>query len=180
MKKEFSFEKAKEVIEYALQNFYTHDNFLVQYPKIKDAVSENCMLFRIGWYMQEFVGKNPGFANLNIDCQYNRNFQHPKSMFKQTLSNIKTKVKDPIPDLLFHQRGNNESNFFLVELKKGKPKKKELDNDVEKLCYFTDASHEYKYEYGFSIWLYKKNKAQIKVFENGKEMGSMCYWWSLK
>lgn len=156
IKKLFTIEKAKEIIDYALTEFYLHDNALVQYPKIKEAVSENCMLFRIGWYMHEYVQKDCNFDLLSIDCQYNRNFEHPKSMHRQTFSEISKKIKDPIPDLLLHQRGSNDNNLFLIELKKGKPNKDELLNDNEKLCYFTDQSLEYKYSYGFSIWLYKK------------------------
>lgn len=96
VKESFTLEKAKEIIDYALTEFYLHDKALVQYPSIKEAVSENCMLFRIGWYMHEYVKRDGNFALLSVDCQYNRNFEHPKSMYKQTLSEINKKVKDPI------------------------------------------------------------------------------------
>ena len=180
MEKEFTLKEAKEIIDYALTKFYVHDQALVQYPDIKNAVSENCMLFRIGWYMHEYVRNNKQFDLLNIDCQYNRDFGHPKSMFKTTLSGIETKVKDPIPDLLFHQRGSNDNNLFLLELKKGKPGAEDLANDVEKLCYFTSKLREYKYAYGFSIWLYKKSWAKIKVYIDGKERSHLSYEWQLK
>lgn len=180
MKKEFSLDEAKEIINYALTQFYSQDQALVQYPDIKKAVSENCMLFRIGWYMHEHIRNYSRFDSLNIDCQYNRNFGHPKSMFKPTLSGIEAKVKDPIPDLLFHQRGSNDNNLFLVELKKGKPSEQELANDVEKLCYFTNKAYEYKYAYGFSIWLYKKSWAKIKVYVDGKERSHLSYEWKAK
>ena len=68
--------------------------------------------------MHEYVKNKKGFESLSIDCQYNRNFEHPKSMFASTLSGIETKIKDPIPDLLLHQRGCNNNNIFLIELKK--------------------------------------------------------------
>jgi hypothetical protein len=45
MEKEFTLKEAKEIIDYALTKFYVHDQALVQYPDIKNAVSENCMLF---------------------------------------------------------------------------------------------------------------------------------------
>lgn len=179
MKKEFSLDEAKKIIDYALTQFFSQDQVLIKYPDIKKAVSENCMLFRIGWYMHEYIRKDSRFNLLNIDCQYNRNFGHPKSMFKPTLSGIEAQIKDPIPDLLFHERGSNDNNLFLVELKKGKPKGHELANDVEKLCYFTNEAYEYKYEYGFSIWLYKKSWAKIKVFEDGKERSHLSYEWKL-
>ena len=177
VKESFTLEKAKEIIDYALTEFYLHDKALVQYPSIKEAVSENCMLFRIGWYIHEYVKRDGNFALLSVDCQYNRNFEHPKSMYKQTLSGINKKVKDPIPDLLFHQRGSNDNNLFLVELKKGKPGKAELLNDDEKLRYFTAESFEYKYAYGFAIWLYKKAWAKVKVYVDGKERCHLNYEW---
>lgn len=180
MKETFTLENAKEIIDYALSNFYSHDKALVQYSNIKAAVSENCMLFRIGWYMHEYVQTNCDLAELSVDCQYNRNFKHPKSMYKPTLSGIYKKVKDPVPDLLFHQRGSNDNNFFLVELKKGKPDKAELLNDDEKLRYFTDQLSEYKYSYVFSIWLYKKAWVQVKVYTDGKERSHLNYVWRAK
>ena len=180
MKKEITLIEAQEIINNALTRFYSQDQALIDsYSSIKNAVSENCMLFRIGWYMHEYVKNKKGFESLSIDCQYNRNFEHPKSMFASTLSGIETKIKDPIPDLLLHQRGSNNNNIFLIELKKGKPKKNELDNDVEKLCYFTDDSHEYKYKFGFSIWLYKKAHAKIKVYIDGKERSHLNYVWRI-
>ena len=181
MKKEFTFDEAKEIINYALTQFYLNDQALVRpYDDIKKAVSENCMLFRIGWYMHEYVRSKEKFASINVDCQYNRNFKHSKSMFKSTLSGIQTKIKDPIPDLLLHQRGSNDNNLFLIELKKGKPNKPELTNDIEKLCYFTDKSHEYKYAYGFSVCLYKRAWAKINVYIDGKERSHLSYEWKMK
>lgn len=173
----FTLDNAKEIIEYALEQLYKNDSALVQYPSIKEAVSENCLLFRIGLYMHDFIRQNSLFSNISVDCQYNRNFQHPKSMFKPTLEGIEKAVKNPIPDLLLHQRGSNENNLFLIELKKGKPLQKEIENDAEKLCYFTNETHEYKYAYGFSIWLYKRSWARIKVYQNGKERSHLDYVW---
>ena len=122
----FTLDNAKEIIEYALEQLYKNDSALVQYPSIKEAVSENCLLFRIGLYMHDFIRQNSLFSNISVDCQYNRNFQHPKSMFKPTLEGIEKAVKNPIPDLLLHQRGSNENNLFLIELKKGNPCRKKL------------------------------------------------------
>ena len=40
VKESFTLEKAKEIFDYALTEFYLHDKALVQYPSIKEAVSE--------------------------------------------------------------------------------------------------------------------------------------------
>ena len=68
------------------------------------SVSERCIVFRIGWYMQSFMADNEKLQNYNLDSEYNRCFDHPKSMYKQTLSGIKEKIGDAVPDLIIHKR----------------------------------------------------------------------------
>ena len=180
MKKEFTLEKAKELINYALCEFYTKDKLLVDYKTIKDSVAENCMVFRIGWYLLDKIKSDPSYSEISLDCQYNRNFEHTKGLFRITEEGIRDKIKDAIPDLLLHKRRDISENLMVLEFKKGKPTKEQMAIDIEKLCYYTSTENEYKYSFGFAIWLYKNNKATIKVFENGKEMGAHCYQWSLK
>ena len=179
MKEEFTLDKAKELIDYALSEFYRRDKLLVDYESIVKSVSENCMVFRIGWYLIEKIQGDPLFSGISLDCQYNRNFEHTKGLFKTTEEGIRTKIKDTIPDLLLHKRRDNSENLMVLEFKKGAPSKKEEAIDIEKLCYYTSLENEYKYSFGFAIWLYKRDKATIKVFVKGKEMGSLCYKWSL-
>lgn len=179
MKKDFTLDKAKELIDYSLSEFYKNDSALLDYKSIKDTVAENCMVFRIGWYMLSKINDDQFYYDVSLDCQYNRNFEHPKGLFKQTEEGIRVKTKNAIPDLLLHKRGSNSDNLMVLEFKKGKPSKDQMDIDAEKLCYYTSSENEYKYLLGFAIWLYKKNKAAVKVFENGKEMGSLCYKWTL-
>lgn len=44
------------------------------------------------------------------------------------------------------------------------PNKEQMAIDIEKLCYYTSHDNEYKYSFGFAIWLYKRNWATIKIF----------------
>lgn len=180
MKNNFNLEEAKVLIDYALSEFYKKDKQLLDYKSVKDAVSENCMVFRIGWYMLNKIQNDPRYDEISLDCQYNRNFEHPKGMYKTIEEGIKEKIKNAIPDLILHKRHFNSENLMVIEFKKDKPNEAKIAaNDIEKLCYFTSLENEYKYSYGFYIWLYKKDKAAVKVFKNGKEMGSLCYEWSL-
>lgn len=179
MKTEFTLEEAKDLINYALSEFYEKDKLLVDYKSIKASVAENCMVFRIGWYLLNKVQNDPRYAEISLDCQYNRNFEHTKGLFRETENGIRKKLKDALPDLLLHKRRDNAENLMVLEFKKGKPNKEQMDIDIEKLCYYTSQDYEYKYSFGFSIWLYKRNWATIKIFQNGKEMGALCYKWSL-
>lgn len=179
MKTEFTLEEAKDLIDYALSEFYKKDTLLVDYKSIKASVAENCMVFRIGWYLLNKIQNDPRYAEISLDCQYNRNFKHTKGLFKETEDGIREKLKDAIPDLLLHKRRDNAENLMVLEFKKGKPTKEQMAIDIEKLCYYTNQDNEYKYSFGFAIWLYKKNRAIIKVFQKGKEMGDLCYKWSL-
>ena len=180
MKSKFTLDEAKGLIDFALNEFYQKDKLLVDYKSIKESVAENCMVFRIGWYLLNKIQNDPRYAEVSLDCQYNRNFEHTKGLFKETEDGIREKLKDAIPDLLLHKRRDNAENLMVVEFKKGKPAKEQMDIDIEKLCYYTSQENEYKYSFGFAIWLYKKNCATIKVFQKGKEMGDLCYKWSLK
>lgn len=179
MKNEFTLEKAKVLIDYALREFYKKDKLLVDYKSIKESVSENCIVFRIGWYMLDKIQSDPLYSGISLDCQYNRNFEHPKRLFRETEENIITKTKNAIPDLLLHKRRSNSENLMVLEFKKGRPQEVDMENDVEKLSYFTSLENEYKYKFGFHIWLYKNQKAKIKVYQDGKEKASLNYDWSI-
>lgn len=58
----------------ALGRFYHEDRELLGFGDIKNAVSERCMVFRIGLYLYENMmqDKTGRFAGLDIDCEYDR------------------------------------------------------------------------------------------------------------
>lgn len=175
---EISFEDVKLLIENALYHFYKNDLKLIDYKTEDKAVSERCMVFRIGWYIQNYMSKHAKWSSLDLDAEYNRCFGHPKCMYKQTIDGIKEKIGDAVPDLLIHKRLENEKNLAVFEFKKsGSYEKSGRENDYKKLEYFTALTNEYKYKYGFWIVLYKNKKADIHIFINGKEKSDkMCKW----
>lgn len=173
-KDEISFEQIQELVNYALESFYTNDAILLDYKTEDTAVSERCMVFHIGRYMIEKMKSFPCLIEANLDCEYNRNFSHPKGMYKAT----REKTKDVIPDLIIHKRKSNRDNLLIIEFKKGKPSKALKQGDIEKLEYFTDAEKEYKYKFGLYIELYKSNSAKIEVYQSGKVIGHLCHTWN--
>ncbi len=163
-----------DLVKESLQDFYSNDSILLDYYTENDAVAERCMVFRIGWYMLNRICKADKFNWADIDCEYNRNFDHPKSMYKLTLDGISEKIKDMIPDLLIHKRRENENNLLVIEFKKGTPTATQKANDVEKLLYFTDTSKEYGYDYGLYIELHKRS-ATIQVYQAGKHKSHLDF-----
>lgn len=91
------------------------------------------------------------------------------------------KIGDAVPDLLIHQRRENDKNMVVFEFKKnGTYEKIGKEADFKKLMYFTDLTNEYKYKYGLWIVLYKNKKADIHIFINGKEQSNIKYTWNYK
>lgn len=175
-KNNISFDEIKELINAALGEFYSKDSMLLDYNTENEAVAERCMVFRIGWYMLEKMKYMSQMQCFDLDCEYNRNFDHPKGMYRLTLEGLSEKIKDAIPDLLIHKRKSNENNLVIVEFKKGSPSSCEKANDEEKLVYFTDTNKEYGYSLGFYIELHKKS-VNIKVFQEGKHKSHLDYIW---
>lgn len=137
-KENISFDEVKAFVGAALREFYIHDGQLLEYDTMDAAVAERCMVFHIGWYMLDLLRSTPKLSWANIDCEYNRNFAHPKSMYMQTLKGIREKIKDAVPDLLIHRRRSNEDNLLVIEFKKGKAAQTGIQNDEQKLEYFTN------------------------------------------
>lgn len=171
-----SLDDLKEIVVSSLNDFYSKDKELFAYKTDADAVAERCMMFRIGWYILDRVRKNPKLQWANVDCEYNRNFEHPKSMYAETQSGIMEKTKNAVPDLLIHKRKSNSNNLLVIEFKKGTPTKDGMMNDEDKLLYFTDSKSEYKYKYGFYIELHQK-RAKLKIFQDGKHMSHLDFEW---
>ena len=174
-----SIEDVKLLIADALYWFYKNDSILMNYETEDKAVSERCMVFRIGWYIQNYMNKETEWALYDLDAEYNRCFEHSKSMYKQTLDGIKIKIGDAVPDLLIHKRQDIENNIVIFEFKKsGSYERSGQSDDYKKLMYFTDSANEYKYKYGLWIVLYKNKKADIHIFLDGKERTDKKYTWN--
>lgn len=169
---EYDFELVKECLKQALEQFYKEDGILFDFKTENEAVCERSMVFRIGLYLHDILKKNENLKEFDIDNEYNRNFEHQKSMYKQTLEKIEEKYT--YPDLIVHKRKSNDYNLMIIEFKKGIPKEKDKRSDVEKLKYFTNFENEYKYKFGFYIELHK-NIAHVHVYMQGNLMENSCF-----
>ena len=155
------------LVKSALTDFYTCDRTLFREADESDAVSERTMAARIGFYLEmhkELLGDIEG---LSVDMEYNRNFNEPKRIY----SLFGRQQRNVIPDLLIHRRNSNADNLLVIEFKKGTPPWSEQQNDEEKLRYFTNPNHEYRYRFGMYIELHHWG-ARVTVYRNGNQAGT--------
>ena len=179
LKDKITYEDIKSLVEKALNSFYENDAILLDYCNENSVVCERCMVFRIGWYMLEIMKVLPNFQWADLDCEYNRNINNPKAIHVYGLDNLYFKTRNVIPDLLIHQRKSNENNLLVIEFKKGNPSKDQKLADEEKLICFTDEKNDYSYSVGLYVELHRE-KAEIKVYQNGRNQANLNYTWESK
>ena len=173
-KQNITFDDIKNLVQHSLEDFYTQDSILFDCSAENEAVSERCMMFRIGWYMLTRMKTLEKFHWADLDCEYNRHFEDIKSMHVFGLYGYSQESKGIIPDLLIHKRMSDENNLLVIEFKKGTPSSERRNNDYRKLTYFTDTSKEYSYDVGLYIELHK-NEAIVKVYQDGAHKKHLDY-----
>lgn len=136
----------------SLSDFYKYDKALVSYTTIDHGCCERTISFRIALYLQKYI------PNYNVDCEYNRMENAPKSLGKKLV----------YPDIIVHKR-NTKNNISWIEVKKTASRKNKINKDRNKLCNVTSKNSELKYKYGFLIVIADTlENSTIEVYENGK------------
>lgn len=140
-------------IKSALKNFYESDLHLIEHD-----VHEQAMSARIAHYLIGLIEGKDGYKNIHIDCEYNKSIDKPKRV------GGRDKYSDR-PDIIAHERGTNENNKFVIEMKKGK-----WECDKCKIIEFVDDP-EIGYEEGYAIQEIKKDSFHIFVYKRGDSKG---------
>lgn len=142
------------LLKSALGELYKEDESL-----ISRNVNERSITFRFGLYFDAQVKKS-SFRHLNVDAEYNRN--------KNDTKQIPSRKNGVHPDIILHERENNDKNKLVIEFKKGECLccGKKHHADFQKLRDFTNQSGSYKYRLGAFIVLTQK-EPKIKYFING-------------
>ena len=142
-------------VKKALQSFFKKDSDLLYFN-----VNERSITHKLAEHLQNSFSE---FSELKVDCEYNRKGDDRKS--EKVLAN-NDKV---FPDIVVHQRGNNNENRLVIETKK---KGRSIRRDIEKLQEFTGPL--YKYKIGLLFVFDVKNKCLHKIlcFRNGSEITS--------
>lgn len=137
----------EELIEYALDEVYTKDLFLLE-----KNVHERAIVFRFGFYLKTLMDKSGKFIEYNLDCEYNRNGDDVKR--------LPSCQHGAIPDLIIHKRGSNKYNLLVVEFKPYW--RSNVQADCNKLKQFVSSYGEYKYFCAKSIVL-KKTRKEVEI-----------------
>lgn len=140
-----------QVVKSALARVYEKHFYLIE-----NRVSERSIAFWFGVYFYELL-KGTKFENLDIDMEYNRNFQGTKR--------TRNFRRGTFPDFILHERGSNENNILIIEFKPWWNKR--TDNDIVKLCDFTRPDGDYRYNIGLSI-TFGKVSPTCRVVTKGK------------
>jgi hypothetical protein len=134
----------------------------------------DCCYF--GWAgINQHATRGPNFTDLNdlsVDAEYNKRGKDPKTIQNKKIENQITpsKPKGAWPDIILHERGNDNRNKLVIEFKKKKNRSSRL-NDINKLEAFTDQKGNYKYVLGALVVLHdelEETKKQIQYFCNGE------------
>ena len=145
------------VLTIALDTLYYKDQYLInhesmQHTKDSKHISELSISHKLGHYLALLI------TEYDVDCEYNRNKDDKKIMEK---SHIR-------PDIIIHERGSNEHNFAVIEIKPWWNSDDTL-YDEKKLAFLTSTDCDFKYKYGLSL-IIKENRedTKVKIFIDGK------------
>ena len=91
-------------------------------------VSERSITHKLGNYLA------PLFADFDVDCEYNRNFEDPKRILRYLPDNPEICEEVSVhPDIIIHRRGSNDDNLLIIEAKKVGCSGEEHDFDRRKI-----------------------------------------------
>lgn len=140
----------------ALVKLYHNDHSL-----IRRKCCERSIVFRLGHYLVNSIEE----YNLDVDCEYNKRGDDPKSL---------TKSKYNYPDLIVHKRETNESNRLVVEVKTTNDAKVEhFENDRYKLKDFT-SKDPYLYKWGVHLYI-SVTVCSMVWWQNGQAVQKVHY-----
>ncbi|MFZ2815335.1 MAG: hypothetical protein WAZ63_12190 [Rhodoferax sp.] len=135
---------------------------------IQNDINERTIAHKFAEYLQI------EFSAFNVDVEYNRNFENgryePKqasliiNVFEESYQKAKDTNQDisefmkqvtTYPDIIIHQRGNNDKNLLIIEIKKDN-NKSDWRIDEKKLEAFTRRKEEEGYNYilGMHLTIY--------------------------
>ena len=143
------------LIQQALGKLYEKDYHLILnrayndfYNDLKHHVGERSIVFRFAHYLQNLMDETGAFNDFVLDCEYNRDGAEGKK--------LPSFPNGTYPDIIIHQRGTNDCNLAVIEVKTYWNKDTTIDES--KLREFTDAKGKYKFQRGYSFVISKKLK----------------------
>lgn len=162
------------LLKQSIELLYENDNYLIEH-----SVHEQDLSHRIAYYFENLLNNYEWYkkTSLNIDVEYNKNFDDSKRVYCKCIGcrgnecyittsqyNIGNYESTCKPDIILHERGSNNNNILVIEIKKNN---NECAEDFAKLSAFTCLCSDYKYKCGVYI-----NIAELlfRYFKNGQEV----------
>lgn len=147
--------RIKNKIEASLKVLNDNDSILLE-----NSVNERTISSKFAMYLQSQF-------DLTVDHEYNKHGENARKVLMDIKECSKKKKSDyVIPDIIVHERKNDEHNILVIEMKK-----KRKDNcDIKKLEKFTEQSGIFGYKLGLFIRFDSSNKPKLMWFENGREI----------
>jgi len=136
----------KKKLNKAIQQFLEKDKDLLE-----RSTNERTISSRLGYYLS--LEYEP---NLQVDCEYNRKGADKK---RQEAGNL------IYPDILVHERGNDNNNVLVIEIKK--VSNTDIQSDQAKLIELTHPDKEYRYHYGIHLVFDTEKISTLVVYTNG-------------
>lgn len=163
------------------QEAYTIDDV---YAKVRRALCDffklDCDLLEVGVNERSITHKlaehlQRQFSHLKVDCEYNRHGSYTKSLknLRSCIKGGKLEADDSeattvYPDIIVHQRGNDDRNQLVIEAKKNN-NKGDLKKDRCKLQEFTNPHGDYGYKVGLLLIfdVVRKQISHVECFMEG-------------
>lgn len=128
--------EVQERVRCAIRDLIRYDNYLLE----KD-VNERSISHRLAVHLK------PRFGKWDIDCEYNRDHEHVKSVQLRVdkSKTDDTEAKTVFPDIIIHKR-DKDNNLLAIEIKKSTNQdyRSSREFDLEKLkAYRNDLGYKY-------------------------------------
>ena len=140
----------KTLIEKSLKELVRKDGGLIH-----QKVREECINHKLACYLEQFLTdflSVESHVSYSVDLEYNKNYNKPKKIIIDENNNTKA-IR---PDIIIHERGNNDNNLIAFEIKKDYTSQ----YDIAKIKSLLKGPYNYKYGCLIS---YLPTKPYIKV-----------------
>ncbi len=132
------------------------------YRLLKDRVHEQTLTGRLSYYLQH------EFPDHNVDAEYNKHYEDEKRYGYFEEDDVAR------PDIIVHQRGSDDRNLLVIEVKKRSEGSSDDAKDILKLEGLTrraTADHHYfGYKYGVFIDFVNADNVALRWVIGGSEL----------
>ncbi|MCW3132414.1 MAG: hypothetical protein N2V73_06840 [Candidatus Methanospirare jalkutatii] len=143
----------KTLIEEALKELIRRDKDLIH-----RKVREECINHRLACYLEQFLSEYKCRIKYSVDLEYNKNYNDPKRI---QIDDKNKNTKAIRPDIIIHERENNNNNLIAFEIKKNYTD----SYDLKKIRGLFRSPYNYKYGCLIS-YLPGKNYIKVKLLSN--------------